>query len=370
MHTDVLIIGGGQAGLAAAYCLSQRNVPYLVLDKGKEIGEVWKRRYDSLTLFTPRNYSELPGLRLTGNPNGFPAKDEIAAALKRYAENYRLNIRLETEVLSLKKINGEFQAETNRGMVFARHVIVATGPFQLPLIPPMSNELDPSITQMHSAHYRKPADLQPGSVLVVGSGNSGAQIAVELARSHRVVLSAGHRMTFMPLSFFGKSIFWWFDRLGILNAPSDSRIGRIVRKRPDPVFGFELKRLLKEKNRHDQAENGQSGKTHRSFCGRHEHGGGQYHLGDRISQRLRLAACPGRPGRRRKTAASKRRKPGERPLLRRAAVANVAQFRARRRSGPGRGGDRANDHRLKRHIRSGCRPFALLLIPDRFTFSE
>jgi putative flavoprotein involved in K+ transport len=247
MHTDVLIIGGGQAGLAAAYCLSQRNVPYLVLDKGKEIGEVWKRRYDSLTLFTPRNYSELPGLRLTGNPNGFPAKDEIAAALKRYAENYRLNIRLETEVLSLKKINGEFQAETNRGMVFARHVIVATGPFQLPLIPPMSNELDPSITQMHSAHYRKPADLQPGSVLVVGSGNSGAQIAVELARSHRVVLSAGHRMTFMPLSFFGKSIFWWFDRLGILNAPSDSRIGRIVRKRPDPVFGFELKRLLKEK---------------------------------------------------------------------------------------------------------------------------
>jgi len=247
MHTDVLIIGGGQAGLAAAYFLSQRGASYRVLDKGKEIGEVWKRRYDSLVLFTPRNYSELPGMRLTGDPNGFPAKDEIAAALQRYADHHQLNIQLETEVRSLKKIDGDFQAETNRGTFSARHVIVATGPFQVPMVPPMSSRLDPSVTQMHSAHYRNPADLRPGSVLVVGGGNSGAQIAVELARSHRVVLSVGHRMTFMPLSIFGKSAFWWFDRLGILNAPSDSRIGRKVRKRPDPVFGFELKRMLKAK---------------------------------------------------------------------------------------------------------------------------
>ena len=124
-------------------------------------------------------------------------------------------------------------------------MIVATGPFQLPWIPPFSNLLDPSVTQMHSAHYRNPADLRPGSVLVVGCGNSGAQIAVELARSHKVSLSAGRRINFMPLSIFGKSIFWWFDTLGILNAPSDSRVGRAVRKRPDPVFGFELKRLFR-----------------------------------------------------------------------------------------------------------------------------
>jgi len=91
----------GQAGLAAAFYLAGYDIPYAVLDKGKEVGEVWKRRYDWLTLFTPRNCSELPGMRLTGDPDGFPVKDEIAAALRRYAEDHQLNIRLETEVLAL-----------------------------------------------------------------------------------------------------------------------------------------------------------------------------------------------------------------------------------------------------------------------------
>jgi putative flavoprotein involved in K+ transport len=244
MHTDVLIIGGGQAGLAVAFLLSRRNIPYLVLDKGKEVGEVWKRRYDSLTLFTPRSYSGLPGMRLAGDPDGFPVKDEIAAALRQYAEDHQLNIRLETEVLALGQAGGEFAAETTRGAFTARHVIGATGPFQVPWIPPMARQLDPGVVQMHSAHYRNPADLRPGTALVVGGGNSGAQIAAELAANHRVVLSAAHRMTFLPLTLFGKSAFWWFDALGVLNAPSDSRIGRKVRQRPDPVFGFELKRLL------------------------------------------------------------------------------------------------------------------------------
>jgi len=248
MHTDVLIIGGGQAGLAAAYFLSMRGVPHLIVDRGEEIGEAWKRRYDSLQLFTPRIYSRLPGMRLPGNPRGFPSKDEIAEALQRYAADHRLNVRLGTEVLSLKKINGEFQAETDRGTFTARHAIVATGPFQSPWIPPLSKDLDPSVTQIHSSRYRNPSDLRPGSVLVVGSGNSGAQIAAELAQSRRVILSAGHRMSFMPLTLFGKSAFWWFDKLGILNAPADSRIGRMVRERPDPVFGFELKRLLTTKS--------------------------------------------------------------------------------------------------------------------------
>lgn len=244
MHTDVLVIGGGQAGLAAAFFLSRRNIPYLVLDKGREIGEVWRRRYDSLTLFTPRNYSELPGMRLAGDPDGFPVKDEIAAALKRYAEDHQLNVRLATEVLTLRIADGEFLAETNRGAFTARQVIVATGPFQAPWVPPMASRLDPDVVQLHSARYRNPADLKPGTVLVIGGGNSGAQIAAELAASRRVVLSAAHRVTFFPLTIAGRSVFRWFDALGILNAPTESRIGRIVRKRPDPVFGFELKRLL------------------------------------------------------------------------------------------------------------------------------
>ncbi|WP_027093254.1 flavin-containing monooxygenase [Cohnella thermotolerans] len=245
MQTDVLIIGGGQAGLAAAYYLAQRDIPYIILDKGKEIGEVWKNRYDSLTLFTPRNYSQLPGHFLIGNPNEYPTKDEIALALKQYAEKHQFHIRLNTEVLSLIRKNDEFQAETNQGLFTSQHVIVATGPFQKPFIPPLSNNLDKSIKQLHSANYRNLDDLNKGSVLVVGSGNSGAQIAVELAGSHRVILSAGHRITYMPLSILGKSIFWCFDKLGILNAPSDTRLGQIIRKRPDPVFGLELKQMVK-----------------------------------------------------------------------------------------------------------------------------
>lgn len=246
MHTDVLIIGGGQAGLAAAYFLAKRKKSYVILDKGKAVGEVWEQRYDSLQLFTPRNYSRLPGMRSSGgNPDGFPTKDEIAAALRQYAEDHQLNIRLDTEVTSLTRNNGEFQAVTNRGTFSARNVIVATGPFQQPYVPPIAERLDPAVTQLHSAHYRNPGDLPPGSVLVVGCGNSGAQIAVELAQSRRVVLSAGHRITFMPLTLVGKSIFWWLDKLGILNAPTDSRVGKMVRKRPDPVFGFELKHMLK-----------------------------------------------------------------------------------------------------------------------------
>jgi len=244
MHTDVLIIGGGQAGLAAAYFLTRHNIPYVVLDKGGEVGEVWKRRYDSLTLFTPRFYSTLPGMRLDGDPDGFPTKDEIAAALRQYADDHQLNIHLGTEVLALGKVEGEFVAETNRGSYTARHVIVATGPFQTPWLPPMAKQLDPDVVQMHSAGYRNPYDLRPGTVLVVGGGNSGAQIAAELAASHRVVLSVAHRMTFLPLTIAGNSIFLWFDALGMLNAPSDSWVGRIVRNRPDPVFGFELKRLI------------------------------------------------------------------------------------------------------------------------------
>lgn len=247
MLTEVLIIGGGQAGLAAAYYLGRHDIPYIILDKGKEVGEVWKDRYDSLTLFTPRSYSRLPGLTLNGEPKEYATKDEITLALKQYAEQHQLRIQLNTEVLSLTQKNGGFQAETNQGIFTARHVIIATGPFQKPHIPTISNDVDASLKQLHSSNYHNPNDLKKGTVLVVGGGNSGAQIAVELAGSHRVIFSIGHRITYIPLSILGKSIFWWFDKLGILNAPSDTRLGQIIRKRPDPIFGLELKRLLKTK---------------------------------------------------------------------------------------------------------------------------
>jgi len=181
IQAEVLIIGGGQAGLASAYCLARHDISCLILDKSNEVGEVWKNRYDSLTLFTPRTYSRLPGLFLSGTPDGFPTKDEIASALKQYAAEHHFDIRLNTEVFALTRKGDTFRAETNRGLFMAKQVIVATGPFQKPWVPSITDHLDKSVKQIHSANYRNPGNLDAGSVLVVGSGNSGAQIAVELA---------------------------------------------------------------------------------------------------------------------------------------------------------------------------------------------
>jgi putative flavoprotein involved in K+ transport len=164
MQTEVLIIGSGQAGLAAAYYLGQHDIPYIILDKSKEVGEVWKNRYDSLTLFTPQNYSQLPGLTLNVEPKEYATKDEIALALKLYAEQHLFRIQLNTEVLSLTQKNDGFQAETNQGIFVARHVIIATGPFQKPFIPPISKYFHTDVKQLHSSNYRNPSDLKEGIV--------------------------------------------------------------------------------------------------------------------------------------------------------------------------------------------------------------
>jgi len=245
MQTEVLIIGGGQAGLAASYYLQQSRISSIILDRNDAIGDEWRNRYDSLTLFTPRAYSQLPGMKLPGDPDQFAGKNEIADALQQYASHNDLSIRSGTEVVYLSQERGGFTAHTNRGDFSARQVIIATGPFQKPNIPVFSRQLDPNVTQLHSAAYRNPSDLGSGTVLVVGSGNSGAQIAVELARSHRVFVATGHRLTHLPLEVAGKSIFWWFDKLGILNAPSESWLSRRIRRRPDPIFGLDFKRLVK-----------------------------------------------------------------------------------------------------------------------------
>jgi putative flavoprotein involved in K+ transport len=154
-----------------------------------------------------------------------------------------------TEVLSLTRRDRRFVAETNRGTYTAKHVIAAAGPFQTPYVPPFARALDAAVNQLHSAAYRNPRDLLPGPILIVGAGNSGAQIAVELAESadQPVTLSVGQPLTFMPLSFLGRSAFWWFDKLGLLNASPDTFPGKAIRRRPDPIFGFELREYLKSR---------------------------------------------------------------------------------------------------------------------------
>ncbi|RRJ63356.1 oxidoreductase [Paenibacillus oralis] len=245
-ETDVLIIGASQAGLAAGYYLKQKNVNFRIIGMEKRLGGVWRQRYDSLVLFTPRAYSSLPGLPLTGDPNGYAAKDEIADYLERYAAHFDLPVQLETEVLSLTKEQGKFKVHTRTGEYLANNVIVAAGPFHKPFVPGFREALANDVYQVHTSQYLNPSSLKDGAVLVVGAGNSGAQIAAELAQDREVYLSAGHKMRFLPLQLFGKSIFWWADKLGVMNASVDGKLGRFLSRQGDPIFGYELRALVKQ----------------------------------------------------------------------------------------------------------------------------
>ncbi|MBP1153389.1 MULTISPECIES: NAD(P)/FAD-dependent oxidoreductase [unclassified Paenibacillus] len=243
---DVIVIGAGQAGLAAAYYLKKQGLSFVCLEQGDEIGGSWRSRYDSLTLFTPRWYSSLPGLPLQGDPNGYPTKDEIADYLQAYANAFLLPVLLTMQVQELKKTGDRYTVQTNRGLFSTKSVIVSTGPFQKPIIPAFAEKLPTDIIQLHTSAYTNPAQLRKGPVLIVGAGNSGAQIAVELADSRDVYLSVGHRIKFLPLQFAGRSIFGWLKKLGMLQAHRRTVIGSWFRRQKDPVFGMELRKLVRK----------------------------------------------------------------------------------------------------------------------------
>lgn len=245
MLYDVVVIGAGQAGLAMGYYLKQTELSFLIIDKGSEIGESWKNRYDSLTLFTPRTYSSLPGLALQGEEKQYPTKDEIRNYLSLYAKNFSLPIQLNISVTKLDKEEDRFRLDTSQGEFQSKNVVVATGPFIDPYIPEFSQHLSENILQLHSSQYKNPSQLQDGTTLVVGGGNSGAQIAVELSHEREVYLSVGLPLRFLPQDIGTKSIFWWFDKLGVLKANVNSKVGQFIKKKPDPIFGFELKSQLK-----------------------------------------------------------------------------------------------------------------------------
>lgn len=244
---DTIVIGAGQAGLSIGYYLKQLKQDFLILDKVHEIGESWINRYDSLVLFTPRMYDALPGLKLEGEAHGFPTKDEIVRYLKQYAKEFNLPIQLQTEVIKVQHQDDIFYIETNQGILQSKNLIIATGAFQTPRIPAFSKNLSSDINQLHSSQYKNPSQLKEGNVLVVGGGNSGAQIAVELAKETETYIAISQKLSFLPLVFFNKSMYWWLDKLRILKASTNSRLGKLIQKKGDPIFGFELKDAIKKK---------------------------------------------------------------------------------------------------------------------------
>ncbi|CAM5578051.1 putative Flavin-containing monooxygenase YUCCA9 [Streptomyces afghaniensis 772] [Streptomyces afghaniensis] len=245
MDYDVIIIGGGQAGLAMGYFLKKSGLSFLIVEKETSIGESWRKRYDTLTLFTPRFYSSLPGFPLNGDLDGYPTKEEIADYLFDYATTFSLPVQLNTEVKELSKTKEGFKVVTNASLLAAKKVIIATGSFQKPLIPSFASTLSKNVVQLHTSQYHNPKQIKEGPVLIVGAGNSGAQVAAELSDKYLVYLSVGHKIRFLPQNIGNKSIFWWFEKMRIYKASTNSKIGQWLRKKPDPLFGFDLRAKIK-----------------------------------------------------------------------------------------------------------------------------
>lgn len=242
---DVLVIGGGQAGLAMGYYLKRAGHRFQIVERQGRLGDSWRNRYDSLVLFTPRAYSALPGLAVPGDPEGYPSKDEVADYLERYACHFGLPVLLETGIRSLTRLDGGFRARTDAGEIIdARAVVLATGAFQRPAIPAISRGLSPDVLQLTTEDYKRPAQVPSGRVLVVGDGATGRQIAVELAATREVLLATGRPRRVSPKRILGKSVFWWMDRLGILRASRETRVGGyLMRTDPFPGKALGLRRL-------------------------------------------------------------------------------------------------------------------------------
>jgi putative flavoprotein involved in K+ transport len=247
---ETVIIGGGQAGLMAGYHLSKLGRSFVILDANERVGDAWRKRWDSLRLFTPARLSSLPGMSLPMASWSFATKDELADYLEDYAERFELPVRTGVSVDGLRRVGGDFEISAGDLRFEAENVVVATGAHQIAKVPAFAAELDPRIVQLHSRDYRSPSQLQEGDVLLVGAGNSGAEIAMDLSRAHRVWLS-GPSTGQIPVRHGTRRArvgFRIFRFLGHRVLRVDTRIGRklgpkLIAK-GDPLIRTKLKDLL------------------------------------------------------------------------------------------------------------------------------
>ena len=240
---DAIVIGAGQAGLALAWHLARQGRRFLVLDAAPELGHSWRTRWDSLRLFSPAQYDGLPGMNFPAPADTYPTKDQVADYLAEYADRFGLPVLLNTAVTRVEQLTDRFAVHTTQGKLRARQVVVATGPFQTPVVPAIAEGLDRSVLQLHSAEYRNPQQVPPGPVLVVGAGNSGLQIAEELADEHAVTVAVGAKALELPQRILGRDLFWWLTKLGVITKTADSRLARRMRARGDLIIGSSLKAL-------------------------------------------------------------------------------------------------------------------------------
>jgi putative flavoprotein involved in K+ transport len=248
-----VVIGGGQAGLAIGYYLKEQERDFVILDAGDRIGDAWRRRWDSLWLFTPAALSCLPGMPFPFPGGYFPTKDETADYLEEYARKFDLPVRLGLHVDSLRREGDGYLASAGEERYLAENVVVATGPYHTPRIPDFAGRLDPSITQLHSSAYRNPDQIPEGDVLVVGAGNSGAEISLELAATRKTYLS-GRDTGYVPGGVHQRRLprhilFGWFVGSWLLSRLTvDTRLGQkgreFNRSQGTPLFRLSPRDLM------------------------------------------------------------------------------------------------------------------------------
>ena len=233
---EVIVVGGGQAGLAIGFFLAQQGRKFAILEAAQEPAAAWRGRWDSLKLFTPARYSGLPGLPFPGDPDSYPGRDDVVAYLTEYARHFVLPVALGSRVHAIRQAEGRYLVEVDRRSYRADQVVIATGPFQVPFVPPIADDLGQDVFQIHSTRYRAPGDLPNGPVLVVGGGNTGFQIAEELSPTREVHLSIGSRQTPFPQRILGRDLFWYLEKTGAMRKSTDTRIGRRLAGR-DTLIG-------------------------------------------------------------------------------------------------------------------------------------
>lgn len=258
---ETIVIGGGQAGLSVGYHLARRGLPFLILEANDRIGDSWRKRWDSLRLFSPARFDSLPGMPFPAPAFAFPTKDEMAAYLESYAAKFKLPIRTGMRVDRLSRRGDKFVVTAGGRSFEAKHVVVAMADFQSPRVPSFASELDPAIAQLHSSEYRNPWQLREGGVLIAGAGNSGAEIAVEVARSHPTWVAGrgtGHVRFNVngPLARLGLSRFLFrfvFHRVLTIKTPMGRKArpkllakgAPLIRVKPDDLARSGVQRVAK-----------------------------------------------------------------------------------------------------------------------------